>query len=495
MIDNNNRSKSHQRTLLGRRRVLTTIGATGLSSSLAGCFGGGGGDEEVNEDFDTDEEVTLQWAVSEEENEAADELVEALYEAGMPENIQIDFLAGGQLADERQEQYNQWLSAGRSEPDLLRMDNGWTIPFIERDQLLNLSDNLSDEELTQVDEEYFEMATETARGADGDLFGVPLWVGLPTMLYRKDLVEDAGYDPEGENWATESISWEEFSQVVADIQEANGLDTGYVFQGANYEGLSCCNFNEFMTSWGGAYFGGSENLFGPVGDRPITVDEEPVYNALRMVQQFIYGESDGNLAGNFTGGISPEQVLQMTEAESADVFSAGNAVALRNWPFFVGQFGADEVFGEDLGVMPIPYGVEEGQGEYEGTGGIVGALGGQHLTVNPNSEKLPAALEFVSAAMSEEFNLAAFEALGQIPPKPSVLDSERARNVPVVGRYLDTYQAVGDNAMPRPVTVAWPDQSTAIADEVNTTFGMNKMSEDAMSELASTLEQIEEESS
>ncbi len=28
-----------------------------------------------------------------------------------------------------------------------------------------------------------------------------------------------------------------------------------------------------MTSYGGAYFGGRENLFGPIGDRPITVEE------------------------------------------------------------------------------------------------------------------------------------------------------------------------------------------------------------------------------
>ena len=29
------------------------------------------------------------------------------------------------------------------------------------------------------------------------------------MIYRKDLVEEAGYDPEGENWATEPMSWQE----------------------------------------------------------------------------------------------------------------------------------------------------------------------------------------------------------------------------------------------------------------------------------------------
>jgi len=94
------------------------------------------------------------------------------------------------------------------------------------------------------------------------------------MHYRKDLVEDAGYDPDGENWATEPMSWQEFAEMAADVWEQNGgpggdFDYGFTTQGDNYVGLACCTFNETMTSFGGAYFGDHENLFGPIGDRPI----------------------------------------------------------------------------------------------------------------------------------------------------------------------------------------------------------------------------------
>jgi ABC-type glycerol-3-phosphate transport system substrate-binding protein len=312
------------------------------------------------------------------------------------------------------------------------------------------------------------------------------------MLYRKDLVEDAGYDPDGENWATEPMQWQRFSEIVADVQEQSGLQYGYVFQADSYEGLSCCNFNEFMTSWGGAYFGGMENLFGPVGDRPITVADEQVADSIRMVRTFIHGEDDEEALDGYTGGIAPEAVTNWTEQESNGAFDNGDAAFMRNWPFFVGQHGADDGYGEDLGVMPIPSAVGEDEAEYPGTGGTAAALGGWHVAVNPNTQYMDAAMEAVTAAASDEFNYAIMEILGQIPPKPGLLDTGRARQVPVTGRYLDTFRVAGENAIPRPVTVVWPDESRQIHQEVNAAFSQQKGPEEALSDLESALEQIEQ---
>lgn len=184
---------------LSRRRVLAVAGSAGIGG-LAGCFARGAESEDVTVDGELgDEEVTLQWAVSQEEANQSEAILQALYDAGLPQNVSIDFIAGSGVAGSRQDQYQRWLAAGREHPDLLRMDNGWTRPFIARNQLLNLSDNLSPERLNQLESDYFSMVVETARGGQGDVYGIPLWAGLPTMLYRKDLVEQAGYDPEGQN--------------------------------------------------------------------------------------------------------------------------------------------------------------------------------------------------------------------------------------------------------------------------------------------------------
>lgn len=485
------RDKSGQR--VDRRRFIKAAGAAGVTG-LAGCGGNGndGGSGNGDSPGNGGDEIVLEWAASNEEASEQEAFNEALHQAGMSENITVEFLTGGDVTEDRRNQYQQWLSAGRETPDLLRTDNGWTIPFIARDQLLNLSENLTDETLTAIDDEYFNAPVSTAQAQNGDLYALPLWVGLPTMMYRKDLVEDAGYDPDGENWATEPPTWQEFSEIVADVQEQADVDYGYVFQADSYEGLACCNFNEWMTTWGGAYFGGAENLFGPIGDRPITVNEQPVADAIRMVRTFIHGEGDEEALDGYTGNISPEAVTNWTEQESDGAFANGNAVFMRNWPAQVNQHGAEDGYGEDLGVMPLPYAVAEAEAEYPGTGGTAGALGGWHVAVNPNTQKMDAALEAVQAAASDEFNFAIMEILGQIPPKPALLETDRARDVGVAGRYMDTFRVVGENAIPRPVTVVWPDQSQQIHQEINAALSQQKAPDQALSDLETVLEEIEQ---
>jgi ABC-type glycerol-3-phosphate transport system substrate-binding protein len=460
---------------------MRAAGASGVTVAFAGHASAVGGGEEI----------TLQWAASEEEAGEQQAINDALHEVGVSENITVEFLTGGDVTEDRRNQYQQWLSAGRSRPDLLRMDNGWTIPFIAREQILNLSEQLPDDVVQRVEEDYFDMALQTAKGAEGGIYAVPLWVGLPTMLYRKDLVEEAGYDPEGENWATEPLTWEKFSSITADVRDNAGVEHGYTFQADVYEGLACCNFNEFMTTWGGAYFGGAENLFGPIGDRPVTVDEQPVVDSIRMVRTFIHGQDDEEALEGYQQ-IAPEAVLNWTEPTSNRPFANGEAIMHRNWPYFVGQHGAEDDFGQDLGVMPIPYAATEEEAEYPGTGGTAAALGGWHVAVNPNTERMDATMEVVEAATTDEFNLRIFEILGQIPPKSHLLESDRAREVPVVGRYLDTYRVAGENAIPRPVTVVWPDQSTQISQRVNAAYQGNVAPDQAMTQLAATLEEIEE---
>jgi ABC-type glycerol-3-phosphate transport system substrate-binding protein len=401
------------------------------------------------------------------------------------------------VTDNRQSQYQQWLSSGREDPTLMMMDSGWTIPFIAREQIMNLSQALPSDMVSQVEENYFEASVNTAKGQNGDLFGVPLFPDFPTMQYRKDLLRNAGYsDSDFETWATESMSWAEFSQVTKEAMEANS-DTqyGYTFQANAYEGLSCCDFNEFMTSWGGAYFGNpEENLFGPIGERPITVDEEPVIQSIRMVRKFIHGSDDSEALGSdYAGNIAPEAVLQWTEEPSRKPFTNGDAIMHRNWPYSIVINGAGDVFGEDLGVFPIPYGVTAEEAEYPMTGGPVAALGGWHMTLNPNSNdlKLRAALQVLQAMMTESFKLDMFRIIGWIPPEPSLLDSDEAAQVDVIGRYTQQLKVAGENAIPRPVTVLWPQQSGRISEAVNNTYAQEVPPQQAMTDLKSQLEEIE----
>jgi ABC-type glycerol-3-phosphate transport system substrate-binding protein len=488
---------------VSRRSFVKVASATGGGLALAGCVsqndGGGsdptdsGGrtDTQINTDA-PDEEITVQWAGDSNFKDAESDINDALHAAGLPDNVTVEILTGSFTTGDRQAKYKNVLSAGQEEPTIIMMDNGWTIPFIVRGQITNLSDALPQEMIDTVKNDYFEASVSTAT-MNGDLYAVPLFADFPTIQYRKDLVEKAGYDPESENWATEAMDWSKFSEITKQTRDQSNTDMGFTFQASAYEGLSCCDFNEFMSSYGGAYFGDHDNLFGPVGDRPITVTEQPVVDSLKMLRTMIHGSDDEYAMDGITGNIAPQQVLQMTEEPSREPFTKGNAVMHRNWPYSIVINGAEDAFGEDLGVMPIPQGVPASEAQYDNTGGPVAALGGWHLALNPNStsEQKQAAVQVLKALQTEQAQLALFEIGGWIPPVPERLASSKAQELDVIGRYVDTLKVAGENAIPRPVTRVWSQESTQISKEVNATLSQDKSPTKAMESLKSSLEQIE----
>jgi ABC-type glycerol-3-phosphate transport system substrate-binding protein len=162
----------------------------------------------------------------------------------------------------------------------------------------------------------------------------------------------------------------------------------------------------------------------------------------------------------------------------------------RNWPYAVAISGQEKNLGEKMGVMPMPYGVPEGEGKYEDTGGSVAALGGWHIAVNPNTKRKEAALEVLKTLTKDEFMIDNFGINGHMPPVSEVLRSDAAKEVPVMGRYVDTLAYAGDNMMPRPVTVLWPQQSEKIEQAANSALS-DTAPEKAMSGLKEDLRAIE----
>lgn len=502
-MSDSNDSGSTLGSTISRRRFIQATGASGIAVGIAGCSGnrGGDGDGETSTPISMDapdEEVTIQLLADSNFKGESEAINQTLREnGGLPDTVQIDWLAGSFESGNRQSQFQQLLNAGEGSPTIMMMDNGWTIPFIARNQLQNLSQSLPDSLTSDIEDRYLNSMLATASNQDGDLFGVPLFADFPTIQYRKDVLREVGYsDSDFETWATEPMQWSEFSQIVSEGMEVDGIEQGFNWQGASYVGLSCCDFVEFMGSWGGSYFGEFSNLFGPIGDRPITVEEEPVLNAIRMMRTFIHG-SDDPVALDGYADISPDAVVQYTEEPSREPFTQGRTVALRNWPYSININASEDNFGEDLGVMPLPYAVSAEDSAYgPEIGGSTSALGGWHLCLNPNSapEKKQAAAQVFSALNNQQVRLDLFEIGGWIPPLPDLIDTDQTRQLDTIGRYVDTLQVAAQNAVPRPVTAIWPQQSTQVASEVNSAIRQQKSPEDAMSSLSDTLESLEQQS-
>jgi ABC-type glycerol-3-phosphate transport system substrate-binding protein len=471
-------SNHGRRDGVSRRTFVKAAGATGVTAGavgLAGCLGGAEEDQVVIQS-DTDFQ------------DIRDTMLETLWEVGLDEDISYEVRSEADDTEQQRQAVQSALQAERAPPDIFVMDSGWTIPFILRDQTVSLEDQLSNEVLNRVENEYLEPSVETARHPEtGELHALPLFPDFPLMLYRQDLVEAAGYDTDG--WATEPLSWQEFSEVVADAQNEAGLDFGFTTQAASYEGLSCCTFNETMSSWGGAYFGGLDDIF-DAGGREITVEEEPVLNALRMMRAFIYGQEDDHALEGYEQ-ISPTSIVQWIEDTSLGPFQGGNAVAHRNWPFAIAETGSEDVFGEDLGVMPMPYGIPEEESEYEGLGGSRVALGGWHLVANPATDRLDECIQIMEAFSEEEAQLTLFEELAVFPPNLDLLEDDVVEEIEPFNRYTDTLRLVGDRAVPRPVSDVWNEQGAHIAIEVHNVYTQSKSPEEGMQDLRERLERSE----
>lgn len=485
-----NTSINHRR--IPRRRFIEAVSA-GSTVGLAGCtsmqtiFGGSS---------DDGSRTTVTWSTIADFSQYMPEVREALWNAGLPKDIYLRHIPHpGDTTNQIHSQFQLWLNAGRANPDILFADTAWTIPFVVGDQVVNLSEYLPQETLDTIESNYVRQLLPTVRKAGtGDFYGVPMTIDVAGIQYRKDLVTDAGYDPDGEQWATEGITWKRFSTVVKDTLEQNpDIDYGYTFQGRAYEGLSCCNFNEWMTSFGGAYFGGRKHLFGPVGERPVTVDEQPLLDAIGMIRTFIYGNDDPYALDGYAGNIAPVANLQWTEATSATPFTTGNALVNRNWP--TSWIDSAEKFGDDLGVMVIPAGVSEADAKYDGTGGTRRSfIGGWANMVNPYSESISAAAQVIRyMTNNEELRQLLFEKLALIPPNLDILNSKRFKRAGTIGRYVDTLQTTAKKAIPRAATVAWDPESAEISQQVHRALARRNRPEKAMKDLKNTIGVIEDE--
>jgi ABC-type glycerol-3-phosphate transport system substrate-binding protein len=80
---------------------------------------------------------------------------------------------------------------------------------------------------------------------------------------------------------------------------------------------------------------------------------------------------------------------------------------------------------------------------------------------------------------------------GYLPPDPSVTEDADPDDVGALGDFLDTLAVAGQNTVPRPVTVAWPDQSPQVSSEISAAYQADKSPEEAMSDLESSLESVE----
>lgn len=312
--------------------------------------------------------------------------------------------------DQRLALYQQQLGAKASDVDVYMVDVVW--PGLISQHLMDLKSIVPAAQM----KEYFPSMVEN-NTVNGKLIALPWFTDAGVLYYRTDLLSKYGYKAAPKTWAELQAM---AAKVQAGEKKTNPKFVGFVFQGKNYEGLTC-DALEWINSFGGG------RIVEP--DGKITVNNAKAAAALKTIAGFV-------------GTISPSAVTTYGEEEARQIFQSGNAMFMRNWPYAydAGQAQGSPIRGK-IGVAALP----------AGPGGKPSAtLGGWQLAVNAYSKNQKEAADLVVyLAGREEQKRRAVQA-SYNPTMPALYkDKDVLKAVPFFGSLYDVFT----NAVARPATV------------------------------------------
>src|SRR6202453_3308682 len=210
--------------------------------------------------------------------------------------IRVIFIPGPESSWQRVLLWRELLETGARGPDVYDMDVIW--PGTLAEYFLDLKPYFGNEIAAQFP------ATAAAYTVDRKLVAMAYRADIGLLYYRTDLLRQYGYrEP--------PRTWDDLEIMAARIQageRAKGKKEfwGFVWQGAADEGLTC-DALEWQASDGGG--------------RIIEEDQTISVNKPQAIR-----------AAHWVGSISPPAVVAYREWDSLNVWVAGDAAFMRNWP-------------------------------------------------------------------------------------------------------------------------------------------------------------------
>ncbi|MGB3399650.1 MAG: extracellular solute-binding protein, partial [Candidatus Deferrimicrobiaceae bacterium] len=222
------------------------------------------------------------------------------------------------------------LSTRKSDPDVFLMDVAWLAQFAASRWLTPLEPYLAKGGCGDRNV-FFPQILALADTYEGSLVALPVFIDGGLLYYRTDLLQKYGL---GGPPRTLDELLRYAKKVQAGERRGNPGFFGFVWQGAQYEGL-ICDFLEFA---------GKDGSF-TVKDGSVSVDTPENRKALRFMHDLIH-----------LHGVSPPNTYtEMKEEEVRRFFQSGNALFERNWPY---AFALHEEEGSavrgKIAIAPVP---------------------------------------------------------------------------------------------------------------------------------------------
>ena len=356
--------------------------------------------------------------------------------------------------DQRRQSLVIPLSAKKSNPDVFLMDIAWIGQFAASDWLLPLDQYFSQEIDTQL---FFSSIINTVDHFNSKTIALPVYNDCGLLYYRDDLLRV--YNIKIPN------TWEDLINackiIVPKEKRKNPRFSGFVWQGAQYEGLTC-TFLEFISS----------NNGGILNDQNKSAINSPEnLKALQLMVDMIHKH-----------GISPPNTYtEMKEEEVRIYFENGNALFERNWPYAWAVHNSDgsKIKGK-FGITLLP--------RFE-DGSHSSTLGGWHIAISKFSDQRKDAWRLIEYILSYEIQKALVRDLGWNPSRMDVYsDPEIIDLIP----HAETLRKAFESAVPRPILPYYTQISEALQIEINRALATQIDPRTALENAAREIERIVE---
>jgi len=328
--------------------------------------------------------------------------------------IKVNILRQPTDTDQRRQGLVISLKSRKADPDVFLMDVAWVAQFGASEWLEPLDDYIKNENMNL--DVFFNRVVNLVDRYNGGLIALPVYIDGGVLYYRKDLLRKYGYSEPPETW---DKLVDCALKVQKDMRNINPNFYGFLWQGAQYEGL-VCNWIEFAASNGGGII---------LRDGKIKLNLPSNIEAVQFMYDLIH-----------TYKISPPNTFtEMKEEEVRMSFQKGDALFERNWPYAWALHQSEDSYVKGkVDIAPLPH---------FPSGKSVSTLGGWHIGISKYSDAKSKAFKFLKFVVSYETQKKLGLKLGWNPGRKDVYnDNEVLERLP----HLAKLKNVFENALPRP---------------------------------------------
>jgi multiple sugar transport system substrate-binding protein len=310
------------------------------------------------------------------------------------------------------------LLLGEAPFDLLLMDISWTARYVAAGWLLPLESLLGQQAMAGL-----LPAARLGNAFGGHLWRMPLSGDTALLYWRTDLLPRAPRDTS------------ELVTMARALQRQGQVRWGYVWQGRQYEGLSCVVL-EVLHAFGGRWWDGEAG-------------RTDLMSAAAL-------EATTWLTDLVRSGVSPPGVATFAENDALQLFRAGEAAFLRNWPY------AWDLIEQENGPVTGHVGVTPLMGAPGHSGG--GTLGTWGLSLLAGSPRPQAAAEVIRWLTGPEVQRELVLSQGYAPTWQSLYEDPELK---VAHPLLAVQQQALGMALVRPLSPLYAQISDVLQRQIN----------------------------